>query len=187
MSNNQLIEDLKHKIYILKLRLMLQLKMLELARYQSMLPTENGKKMYQAAVPCLGIDASPEDLADDELGCAETWHQIYRKAFGEYFIADAYERLSTRRLKLKLDVSVLFMKVTDPLPGDTVLSATGFGGTKAVPVGHVGVMGENGIIMSNDSRDGTFDANYTLDSWRRRYVEKGNFAMDFYRRKDIIN
>ena len=41
---------------------------------------ENRIKLYEAARSFIGTDASPNDLAPDELGCAETVNEIIRRA-----------------------------------------------------------------------------------------------------------
>ena len=49
---------------------------------------ENRIRLYEAARSFIGTDASPNDLAPDELGCAETVNEIIRRAFGDYLHND---------------------------------------------------------------------------------------------------
>ena len=51
-----------------------------------------------------------------------------------------------------------------------------------MPNGHVGIMGDNGQIMSNNSNNGLWDIHFTLASWKARYVDQGGFPMVYYRR-----
>lgn len=136
--------------------------------------------LYAKALASCGTDASPNDLAPDELGCAETVNEIHKGVFGDYI--SPRNILSTYQLYKDLQARPDFIVVEHPKPGDIVISPTGYGkGT-----GHVGIVGENGTIMSNNSfKDsdgvrGIFDQNYTIDSWRRRFVERGNFPMRFF-------
>lgn len=140
---------------------------------------EKRQKLYDTAVSFLGVDASPRDLADDEYSCAESWHEVYKKAFGSYFIPT--NRLSTYWLRNAFIKSSFFEKVDNPQDGDTIIATTGMGGTPAVPNGHVGIVGLNGIVMSSDSGTGKWLANYTITSFRRRYAEQGKFPVEFFR------
>lgn len=137
----------------------------------------NREKLYQTAFGCIGTDASPNDVAPDELGCAETVNAIHKKTFGH----EIGGSVSTYLLYQALRSSTEFIKVDAPLRGDIVISPTGYG-SGGLSNGHVGIVADSGMIMSNDSRTGLFSLNYTLDSWRNRYVKLGGYPMDFYRR-----
>ncbi len=54
--------------------------LLETLKKQKM--DENRGKLYSAAISFLGKDGSPRDLASDDLACAETLNEIYKKVFG---------------------------------------------------------------------------------------------------------
>lgn len=146
------------------------------AKMNLILSTPN-ELLYWVAVGCIGIDASPSDNAPDELGCAETVNEIHLRAFDYYIGGD----LSTRRMYLALQFSSQFKETTEFTRGDIVISPTGYGNGN-LSNGHVGIVGEAGVIMSNDSDTGKFAPNYTIETWRARYVTKGGFPMKFYRR-----
>lgn len=133
--------------------------------------------LFSAAVKSLGTDASPNDVAPDEYGCAETVNEIHKKAFG-FQIGGT---VSTYNLYSALKNSKLFIKVDQPLEGDVVISPTGYGNGK-LKNGHVGIVGGSDLIMSNDSATGMFLENYTIDSWRKRYVDTGGYPMHYFRR-----
>jgi hypothetical protein len=143
--------------------------------------SDNRLKLYEAAIKHLGKDASPNDLAPDELACAETVNEIIRDAFGNYFYSGSI--VSTYYMYKALRDSSLFKEVSIPTPGDVVISPTGYA-TKSnvIPNGHVGIVMLEGKIASNDSRDGVFRENYTIDSWKERYVNRGGYILKFYRR-----
>lgn len=133
--------------------------------------------LFATAVKCLGTDASPNDLAPDEVGCAETVNAIHKKAFG----FEIGGKLSTYQMYSALQKSKYFIKVDQPLEGDIVISPTGYGNGN-LKNGHVGIKGEYDKIMSNASATGTFEENYTMKSWKERYVDKGGYPMHFFRR-----
>lgn len=139
-------------------------------------PTGGGKKLHEAAISYLGTDASPNDYAPDELGCAETINNIVFKAFGDYAGGD----LSTYRMYHSIKNNKKFLRVFKPLYGDIVLSPTGFGNGKIV--GHVGIVSFGDNILANDSRTGKFMNTYTRESWYNRYSGEGQMPVYFYRR-----
>lgn len=139
------------------------------------------ERLHNRAVGCLGTDASPNDVAPDELGCAETVNAIHKREFG-FEIGGG---LSTALMYKALEVSPYFQRVDQPDKGDIALSPTGMGNGN-LPNGHVGIVGdgvgEGRVIMSNDSFKGTFEANYTIKKWKDRYMVKGGYPLLFYRR-----
>lgn len=150
---------------------------------------ENRIKLYEAAYNALDSDASPKDNAPDELACAESMNAIYTAAFGEPLYVG--NLLSTYYLRKALNESPLFKKVGIAAPGDIIISATGYGhrrnpdNTLVIPNGHVGICMFGGDIASNDSRPqyrGLFRINYTQESWADRYVRRGGYPMEIYRR-----
>lgn len=134
-------------------------------------------KLYLTAKECLGMDASPNDVAPDELGCAESINAVYKKAFGE----EIGGGVSTYKLYLTLKSSEKFMMVQEVLPGDIIISPTGFGGKNGILHGHVGIVGESGLVMSNESKNGKFEINFTIESWRERYWTRGGYPVLFFR------
>lgn len=135
--------------------------------------------LYAMAVTHLGTDASPNDLAPDELGCAESVNAIYEKAFGKPF----YEgnQLSTYWMYKALKDSPEFVRTSTVSPGTIIISPTDGHNT-----GHVGICGKDGIIMSNNSfKDasgvkGVFEENYTQASWHRQFSERKKLPVYFF-------
>lgn len=136
----------------------------------------NREKLYYAAKACLGRDASPNDIAPDEAGCAESVNDVHTYAFGFPIGGD----ISTYRLYGALVKSRLFAPVTTPLRGDVVISPTGYG-NGSIP-GHCGIYGDNDIIYSNDSATGLFSTKYSITDWRARYQQRGGIPVYFFRR-----
>lgn len=125
----------------------------------------------------LGSDASPNDVAPDEYACAETVNDIHQYAFG-FQIGGT---VSTALLYSALNVSKYFTRVDNPLPGDIIISPTGYG-NGVLPNGHVGIVGPGNTIMSNTSANGKFLSNYTLSTWSVRYKQTGGYPVIFFRR-----
>jgi hypothetical protein len=117
---------------------------------------------------CLGRDASPSDKANDEFACAESVNEVVFKAFNDYAGGD----LSTTRMYLALANNKKFAKVTSPLGRHRHLTYRC--GNGSMPNGHVGIIGDNGQIMSNNSATGLWDIHFTLASWKARYVDQGD-------------
>ena len=149
--------------------------------------------LYNTALAACGTDASSSDLALDEYGCAESVNEIHKTVFGDYIVPqpkegeplrEEHNHLSTYWLYKAIKKRLDFAEVNDPEPGDIVISPTGYGKGS----GHVGILGPNATIMSNNSfRDangekGIFDFNYTIDSWRRRFVDRAHLPMRFFRK-----
>ena len=137
----------------------------------------NRFKLYATALSFLGSDASPNDLAPDELGCADTVSAIILVGFGNII---KYS-ISTAELFNILNNSSHFKRVKDFKCGDVILSPTGKGNGK-LSNGHVGIVGEDEEILSNSSATGTFEQNFTITSWVKRYREKGGFPIYFFRK-----
>lgn len=114
----------------------------------------------------LGTDASPNDVAPDELGCAETVTALLQKIYPETPIITG-----TYTLYEYLNNSPKYQKINEPEPEAIIISPTGMGnlGTN----GHVGIFMEDGLIASNDSRTGKFLQNYTFETWKSYYGKRG--------------
>lgn len=134
------------------------------------------KKIYETAKSWLGRDASPEDSAPDELGCAETVSNILFDAGCVIPIM-----LSTSQLRHYLETRGEWKRVQVPGPGDIIISPTGEGGSNGMKHGHTGIVMVSGMIASNDSHTGLFLENYSLSSWRARYEDIGDYPIYFYR------
>ena len=122
----------------------------------------------------IGTDASPSDLAPDELGCAETVSTLLRKVYPNVPIITGTWTLWDWLNKPQNG----FQRVFEPSPGTIIISPTIPG--KPFP-GHAGIFLEDGVIASNDSRTGKFIKNYTLGTWNTRYVFKGNYPVYHYK------
>jgi hypothetical protein len=153
-----------------KLSLLTQLSIL----YKKLFTLMNkGMEILNAAKAKMGVDASPLDRAPDELGCAESVSTILSG------ILDFPIVTGTWTLWRELESNKAFSKVIVPAPGCVIISPTGTG-KGSIKNGHAGIVGENGIVYSNNSASGKWDDYLTLDSWKDYYVKKGGYPVYYY-------
>lgn len=144
-------------------------------------PITAGRILHQAALSFVGKDASPKDQAPDELGCVDSINEVWRAAFGTPLSAT----LSTARLYafLRADSRVSQVTLKDAQAGDIIICPTGLGSNPHMPHGHVGIVGEEGTVMSNDSATGKWMQNYTVLSWTKYFGVKGGYPIYCFRPK----
>lgn len=116
-------------------------------------PTE---RLAEAAIGMLGKDASPKNLAPQELSCAEGVSNIINSVYTDF----PAELLGTVDLYHVLRSSPHFTLVSTPVRGCVVVSPT-----TGDNHGHTGIYTQENVIASNDSRTGLFGENYTRQSW----------------------
>jgi hypothetical protein len=131
------------------------------------------KTLLQKSLQYIGTDASPIDRVDDVLGCAESVTEILQKIRPETPIITGTWTLNEYFKKNKG-----YKRVYIPMPGNIIISPTGLGnGTMR---GHVGIVGRNNTIMSNVSATGKWASNYDIESWNKRYKDKGGISTIYY-------
>ena len=139
-----------------------------------LLPMNNS--LCQVAIAAVGTDPSPRDAAPDELGCAETVSSLIRTAVPDFPVVTG-----TWTLWDLLEAHPRFEKVSgEPRCGDVIISPTVPG--KPFP-GHAGIFNDRHAIMSNNSKTGIFEPNYTLAGWNARYATVGGYPVHIYRLK----
>lgn len=139
-------------------------------------PISLSEELYQEAVKWLGKDASPKNLAPDDLACAESVSHIISQ------ITPWTAITGTWTLNSHLNLSPKFEKVAvnNVRPGDVLVYPTGE--LRAPFVGHAFICGKNGVLMSNTSATGKWEENYTLATARARWEGVG-YHPHFYRLK----
>lgn len=147
-----------------------------------MLP--NRELIYTAALNACGTDASPEDVAPDELACAESATRIINIPFPDIQWTN---RIATADVIKDMLGGKSFYEVQTPARGDVVISASAMV-AGVWTVGHMGIVGERGRIMSNNSfmvngERGIWDENYTLESWHRYFVLRKGLRMRYFRKR----
>lgn len=121
----------------------------------------------------IGMDASPYDRVDDVVGCAESVTEILKKVRHNTPII-----MGTWTLMDYLDNNKGYKRVFIPMPGNIILSPTGTGNGSIR--GHVGIVGRNSSIMSANSANGLWMSNYTIETWEKRYKDKGGIPTKYY-------
>lgn len=138
----------------------------------------NKKNLVQVCEEHIGIDASPSDLAPDELGCAETTTTLLKKVYPETPIITGtwtlYDYLKNPKNGWEL--------TTVPQPGCVVISPTGMSPKKGA-IGHAGIVLNDGVIASNDSKTGKFLKNFTTLTWIAYFQRKLLFPIYYFKRR----
>lgn len=133
----------------------------------------NQEKLLQSAKDFIGKEASPDDIAPDELACAESVCNIIRTVFRDFPVLTY-----TPHLFKELKRDKRFRLTTEIKPGNIIISPTEYG--SGIFPGHVGIMLENQRITSNTSRNGLWENNYSLNTWVERYRKRGGFPIFFF-------
>ena len=123
-------------------------------------------QVLEVAKSCLGRDISAKE---DELGCAESVSTILNKVDPNFpdSILHTYALYDTLKRHKEFKVTL------DLVPGNVIVSPTGLG----IGHGHCGIIGENGKIMSNTSKNSKWEENYTIASWVKKFRTQGKFPI----------
>lgn len=138
------------------------------------MPITKRESLYNLAKSCLDSDIAE---TQNELGCAEAVSYLLHTLGVPGFPRAGF--LSTTNLFTWLKANT--EQVLAPLPGDIIISPTGFS-TKGSAHGHVGVCGFHGV-MSNNSMNGLWQQYYTDLSWKAYYHDKLGFPVLYFRLK----
>lgn len=140
------------------------------------------ERLYEKAKSLLGTDASPDDAANDIYGCADSVSKVIQSALPELRFPSL---LSTAAMLEYLQRSVVFQETDTPSAGSIIISATGTGDGR-LKNGHVGIVGKNPspdgslYVMSNNSFKGTWEADWSIASWKRYYTGRGGFSIHYF-------
>ena len=132
---------------------------------------DKNEKVYQMAKSLLGTKVR---TVSKELACAECINIIYKKATGQPVGGD----VSTHRMYNSVRLDKRFQQAYEPFRGCLIISPAGFGRFEH---GHVGVVGDNGEIFSNNSNTGFLDDLWTIKTWENYYGKQGKFPVDYYK------
>jgi len=131
------------------------------------------QQLLQVALAGRTFDVSPDDRADDDVGCCDSVSELIVKVFPDF-----KKSLYTPELKNIFDRDKRFKQTTELGAGNIIISCTGQG--NGTIRGHVGILGQNEIIMSNDSKNGLWRENFTVGSWVKRYRKMGGMKIYVY-------
>lgn len=145
------------------------------------LPQETlSERLTEEARLMLGKDASPRNLAPQELSCAEGVSNIIHSVLPDFPAGI----VGTPELYQLLSKSEHFVRVTDPKPGCVVISPTVIRDGVKVH-GHTGIYLTYSKIASNSSSSGLWTQNYTRDSWIAYFYEKLSLKGYLFQPRDI--
>ena len=133
------------------------------------------EELYQEALKWIGKDASPLDHAPDWLGCAESVSSVINRVTPFPIITGTWTLMSNLNFSKKFE-PISFGELKR---GDLLLYPTGQ--MKSSIVGHVFICGDNGRLMSNNSKTGLWDDVYTIATARERWENKGGYKPMCYR------
>ena len=126
-------------------------------------PTKTNTEVLLEALPkWIGTDLSPDNVADKSVACAEGM------SVGLHSLFPSFPKgvVSTKNLKKALDLSPLFKPTLTPKAGAIVVSPR----TETVN-GHCGFFITDERIVSNDSKSGLMQDNYSWASWIKTFKD----------------
>lgn len=132
--------------------------------------------IYTAAAKCYEKHITLDPSVPFDLGCAEAVSYVL-KVSGIVFPTEGIAGTAALYTWLQQH----FILVVNPLPGDVVISPTGFS-SKNSPHGHTGIVAKYGIL-SNDSDTGLFLEKYTIASWHQYFGVTEGFPVFYFRSK----
>lgn len=132
-------------------------------------------RLLVLAKSLLGKHLTLDESIPAMVGCAEAVSFVLRQ-FG-FTIPNGGIAGTASLLAFLLQYSGV-KEVSSPTPGCLLVAATGTGNGKNR--GHTGVMGENGIIMSNNSETGKWDTQWNLTRWLANYDGYGGIKTRYF-------
>jgi hypothetical protein len=127
----------------------------------------SGKSLADAAISNVGkLNSNIGPQTDyGNLGCAWAVDQIVKAQTGVEL-----DTLSTAEMYNELRNGMgIAVDANNPPPGAIIISPTTEGGS----IGHAGIVGYDGLVYSNSSRDAVWEQNYSVASWHRYFDAKG--------------
>jgi hypothetical protein len=151
----------------------------EINRLKALHPFEtNSQKINVSALACVGRMVCPfQDLANGHLACAFAVNRAVQFALGQ----PIDDEIDTRSLYSDL-LNGRGVSTDAAGPGTIIISPTTFNGSVTTH-GHVGVVGEGGLIYSNSSANATLGRwlqNYDLGSWKADLEDRRHLKTHFF-------
>ena len=137
------------------------------------------EKILDEAKEWIGKEASINDLVADYVACGESFCNVMSNVMNFPMIT------GTASLFEYLKEDKRFKITTELKAGNIIISPTTYG-NGLIP-GHIGILLEDGKIVSNSSESGLWVQNYDVDSWTRRYRIKGGFPVVIFEANEKIS
>lgn len=132
------------------------------------------ERLRDICISSVGKDISPDDKAPDEKACAESLSNLLKLLYPNFPVL-----VSTVELYKALKNDTRFTGTLDFKPWTLIITPTQ-GGNGRVSNGHVGIVGEHGVIYSNNSGTGKWDNHWTVDEWVSYYKIKGGYRIHLF-------
>lgn len=126
--------------------------------------------IYEAAKEALGKHITLNDDVPPDLGCAESISVVLKNAGVANIPPQGFE--GTWGLYQWLSNNKDFQEVPTAVVGSIVISPTGMSSQGANKHGHTGCVLKYGIA-SNNSNNGRFEENYTVENWEYSFAVEG--------------
>ncbi len=137
------------------------------------IPKMNGDKLYEIAIKYMGIDPTPNDEAEDGNACVHSLTTILKKLLPDFPVL-TYTPTFLQTLKK----DPRFREIAEFKKGAIIISPTNTG--NGTIIGHTGICGENGKIMSNSSATGLWSDKFDQINWIKRYSQLGGLDLHIF-------
>lgn len=129
-----------------------------------------GDRLYELARSYYQVDPTPDDKQPDDVACVASLTTILRR-----LLPDFQYQTYTPIFLSQIQKDWRFKPTTEFKKGNIIISPTGTGNGSII--GHTGICGEDGKILSNDSATGLWLDKYDNLSWIQRYSRQGKLAL----------
>ena len=130
----------------------------------------NSDKLCDIAYKWYGKDPTPKDEVSDEVSCVFSLTTILREIVPDFpILSYTPDLLKQMMLDTRFKVSKEFNE------GNIVISVTNSGNGRIM--GHTGIVGHNGKILSNNSETGLWLDKYDISMWIERYSRQGGLVL----------
>ena len=136
------------------------------------------EQILEEAIKALG-ESSRSGPHNGNRACAWMVNKILQRSVGYTVDGDATKDMNKIFQSHVASGRALLIPATEARPGDIIISPTVHSPRHII--GHVGIVGQNGKIMSNSSGSAQWEENYTAESWYRRYEQQKGLETFIYR------
>lgn len=169
------VEQIKAQIAYLQAQVIALLEKYKDALQSQASLTMSNETLYQTAKANLGKHLTLDSTVPGELGCAE--------AVSKLLTLIGFKDIPARGIAGTTALYAFlqgkdFKPTATPARGSIVISPTGYS-TTGSPHGHVGVVGDSGI-MSNDSDTGLWAEKYTTATWQKYFHDANGFPVFYF-------
>lgn len=130
----------------------------------------HSEKLYDFALTFYDTDPTPKDEQPDEYACVQSLTTILSKHLQDFPIMTY-----TPKFLEYIKTDKRFKATTEFKKGNIIISPTESG--NGTVVGHTGIIGEGGKILSNSSATGKWFDKFDQVSWITRYSKSGQLNL----------